>query len=75
MSASQQSRPIRILFYVEPQAFINFIVHSLAYQMKTRGSIDKVAKLLDLLDKHIRERNCNHSSKDLLREYEKLTSV
>jgi hypothetical protein len=54
---------------------MNFIVHSLAYQMRTRESIDKVSKLLDLLDKHIREKNCNHSSKDLLREYEKLMSV
>ena len=60
---------------MEPQAFINFIVHSLAHQMTTRKSIDKVAKLLDLLDKHIREKNCNHSSKDLLREYEKIMTV
>jgi hypothetical protein len=43
--------------------------------MTTRKSIDKVAKLLDLLDKHIKERNCQHSSKDLLREYEKLMAV
>ena len=42
--------------------------------MTTRKSIDKVAKLLDLLDKHIKEENCRHSSKDLLREYEKLTT-
>jgi hypothetical protein len=57
---------------VEPQAFINFIVHSLAHKMTTGKGIDKVAKLLDLLDKHIREKKCNHSSKDLLSEYEKL---
>jgi hypothetical protein len=25
-----------------------------------------------LLDKHIKEENCRHSPKDLLREYEKL---
>jgi hypothetical protein len=43
--------------------------------MITRKSIDKVAKLLDLLDKHINEKNCRHSSKDLLREYEKLMDV
>ena len=38
--------------------------------MTTRKSIDKVAKLLDLLDKHIKEQNCRHSPKELLREYE-----
>ena len=43
--------------------------------MTTRKSIDKVAKLLDLLDKHIKEKNCRHSSKDLLIEYEKLMVV
>ena len=37
--------------------------------MTTKKSIDKVAKLLDLLDKHIKEENCRHSPKDLLREY------
>ena len=43
--------------------------------MTTKKSIDKVAKLLDLLDKHIKEKNCRHSSKDLLSEYEKLMAV
>ncbi|HEY9399272.1 MAG TPA: hypothetical protein VIP29_05180 [Nitrososphaeraceae archaeon] len=43
--------------------------------MTTIKNIDKVAKLLDLLDKHIREKNCRHSSKDLFREYEKLTAL
>jgi len=38
-------------------------------------SIDKIAKLLDLLDKHIKEENCRHSTNDLLREYEKLMTV
>ena len=42
--------------------------------MTTKKSIDKVAKLLDLLDKH-KEENCRHSPKDLLREYEKLMTV
>ncbi len=37
--------------------------------------IDKIAKLLDLLDKHIKEENCRHSPNDLLREYEKLMTV
>ena len=43
--------------------------------MKGRKAIDKVSKLLDLLDKHIREKNCRHSSKDLLKEYEKSTTL
>ncbi|HEX6378789.1 MAG TPA: hypothetical protein VFZ60_06900 [Nitrososphaeraceae archaeon] len=43
--------------------------------MKNRKSIDKVNKLLDLLEKHIKEQNCKHSSIDLLREYEKLTAA
>ena len=40
-----------------------------------RNNIDKVAKLLDLLDKHIHEERCEHSAKELLIEYEKLTTV
>jgi len=43
--------------------------------MTTEKSIDKVAKLLNLLDKHIKEHNCRHSPKELLIEYEKLTTV
>ena len=54
--------------------FINFIVHSLL-PMKNRKSIDKINKLLDLLEKHIREKNCSHSSIDLLSEYQKLNSI
>jgi hypothetical protein len=42
--------------------------------MTTKKSIDKVVKLLDLLDKHIHEQNCRHSPNKLLREYEKLTA-
>ena len=42
--------------------------------MKDRNRIDKVNKLLDLLEKHIKEKNCRHSSIDLLREYEKLNA-
>ena len=41
--------------------------------MTTKKSIDKVAKLLDLLDKHIKEENCRHCANDVLREYEKMT--
>jgi hypothetical protein len=55
-------------------AFINLVVHSLL-PMKNRKSIDKVNKLLDLLEKHIHEKNCNDSSIDLLREYEKFTTA
>lgn len=40
--------------------------------MTAKKSTDKVAKLLDLLDKHIKEENCRHTPKDLLKEYEKL---
>jgi hypothetical protein len=43
--------------------------------MTNRESIDKVAKLLDLIDKHIREENCQHNPEELLQEYEKLTTV
>jgi hypothetical protein len=43
--------------------------------MTTTKSIDKVAKLLDLLDKHIKEDNCRHSPKELLKEYQELTIV
>ena len=43
--------------------------------MRTIKSADKVAKLLDLLDKHIKEKTCRHSPKELLREYENLMTV
>jgi hypothetical protein len=42
--------------------------------MNNRKSIDKVDKLLDLIDKHIREENCQHNPGEL-QEYEKLTTV
>jgi hypothetical protein len=38
--------------------------------MATKEGIDKIAKLLDLLDKHIKEDNCDHSPKELLEEYQ-----
>jgi hypothetical protein len=43
--------------------------------MTTKEGIDKVARLLDLLDKHIKEKNCRHSPKELLKEYQKLTFI
>jgi hypothetical protein len=42
--------------------------------MTTTKSKDKVAKLLDLLDKHISEKYCRHGPKELLKEYEALTA-
>lgn len=51
-------------------AFINFIV----YYYNTTGTgtnIDKVSKLLDVLDKHIKEEKCQHTPNELLKEYEK----
>lgn len=36
--------------------------------MKDPKSFDKIAKLLDLLDKHIEEENCRHSPNDLLKD-------
>jgi len=39
--------------------------------MKNIKTIDKVSKLLDLLERHIKEKNCSHSAIDLQREYEK----
>ena len=43
--------------------------------MTTTKSKDKIAKLLDLLDKHINEENCRHGPEELLKEYENLTSI
>jgi len=43
-------------------------------KMTTSGaSIDKISKLPDVLDKHIKDENCRHTPKELLKEYEKLT--
>jgi len=39
--------------------------------MTTNGtSIDKVSKLMDVLDKHVKEKNCQHTARELLKEYE-----
>ncbi len=35
-----------------------------------KTNIDRVAKLLDILDKHMQEENCKHSPNDLFEEYE-----
>jgi hypothetical protein len=40
-------------------------------KMTTKGvSIDKISKVLDVLDKHIKEENCRHTPKELFEEYE-----
>ncbi|HET6726618.1 MAG TPA: hypothetical protein VFH19_01165 [Nitrososphaeraceae archaeon] len=39
--------------------------------MTTKGAnINKISKLLDVLDKHIKKENCRHRAKELLKEYE-----
>ena len=39
--------------------------------MTTNGaSIDRISKLLDVLDKHLKEENCRHTPKELFEEYE-----
>jgi len=35
-----------------------------------RTNFDKESKLLDVLDKHIKEENCRHSPHELFEEYE-----
>jgi hypothetical protein len=50
---------------------MKFIVHQYFRKMTTIGtSIDKISKFLDVLDKHIKEENCRHTPKELLKEYE-----
>jgi hypothetical protein len=50
---------------------MNFIVQQYDRKMTTSGvSIDKISKLLDVLDKHIKEENCRHTPRELLKEYE-----
>jgi len=54
-------------------AFMRF-VQQYDRKMTTSGaSIDKISKLPDVLDKHIKDENCRHTPKELLKEYEKLT--
>jgi hypothetical protein len=38
---------------------------------RTGMNIDKVSKLLDVLDKHMKEENCQHIPYGLLKECEK----
>jgi hypothetical protein len=35
-----------------------------------RTNFDKESKLLDVLDKHIKEENCRHSPQELFEDYE-----
>jgi DNA-binding transcriptional MerR regulator len=50
---------------------MKFVVQQYIRKMTTKGvSIDKISKLLDVLDKHIKEENCSHTAKELLKEYE-----
>jgi hypothetical protein len=50
---------------------MNFIVQQYNRKMNTKGaSIDRISKLLDVLDKHIKEEYCRHTPKELLKEYE-----
>ena len=37
---------------------------------KNGTNIDKVAKLLDVLDKHMKEKDCLHTPSELLKECE-----
>ncbi|MGI0022212.1 MAG: hypothetical protein ACRD9Q_05040 [Nitrososphaeraceae archaeon] len=37
-----------------------------------RTNIDKLSKLLDVLDRHLKEKNCQHSPNELLDEYENI---
>jgi hypothetical protein len=37
---------------------------------KIRTSIDKVSKPLDILDKHMKEKDCPHTPSELLKECE-----
>ena len=41
--------------------------------MTAKKNIDKIVKLLDLLDEHIKEQNCQHNSKELFEQYDRLT--
>jgi hypothetical protein len=50
---------------------MKFVVQQYFRNMTAKGtSIDKVSKLLDVLDKHMKEENCGHTPKELLKEYE-----
>ena len=52
-------------------AFVKFVVQQYFRKMITKGvSIDKISKLLDVLDKHIKEEKCKHTPKELVEEYE-----
>jgi len=50
---------------------MKFVVQQYFRKITTEGvSIDKISKLLDVLDKHIKEENCRHTPKELFEEYE-----
>jgi hypothetical protein len=54
-----------------PQAFMKFNVQQYSRKMTTKGAnINKISRLLDVLDRHIKEENCRHTPKELLKEYE-----
>lgn len=50
---------------------MKFVVQQYFRKMTTKeASIDKISKLLDVLDKHIKEEKCRHTPKELFEEYE-----
>jgi len=52
------------------EAFMKFIVQQYNRKMTTNGaSIDKISRLLDVRQA-LKEENCRHTPKELLKEYE-----
>lgn len=50
---------------------MKFVVQQYFRKMTTKGvSITKISKLLDVLDKHLKEENCPHTPSELLKECE-----
>ena len=45
-----------------------------SFTMSNRTNLGKVSKLLDVLDKHIKEENCRHNPQELFEEYQNKTT-
>jgi hypothetical protein len=53
---------------VVSRSFINFIGHRIASEM-TKITNGDASRLLNILDRHLNEKNCQHNPEDLFDQY------
>ena len=56
--------------YYQLKLFSSLLPINSFTMISNRTNFDKVSKLLDVLDNHIKEENCRHIPQELFEEYE-----